>query len=349
MVFQQMTDRFLESQKNSGLLNDASIPIYKHKLDVFREYLSDKHGINTKESLEDYLRQITIDEVLSSMEYYVKSRDITGAESARLYISVMREYLRYINKKENIKNTLVESFAYDADYEDSFSYILGKRIEKLKLKESKNIGHINFSDFERLVKECDRIIDEASPDNIFKPNKPNAKYYSEYRYFTSALIVKLILFSGVKFHVIPTIKNEDINFNHNTIKINEYIVHLPIKLSDQFKKYKEIKEHISSKTDVFFIEYNGEVFKRNGDVGHILKIAIGETSKSNNSSTIKMSKFAIINMIRKGINEYTIKQLTGYKDNVISYCQEIVDKERLESRNRYLDTKLRSIKTFDAL
>uniref|UniRef100_UPI0030F4A1A6 hypothetical protein n=1 Tax=Priestia megaterium TaxID=1404 RepID=UPI0030F4A1A6 len=318
--------------------------------DVFKEYLLKKCNINnTKDSLESYLSELTISTVLLSMEYYVETRSIKGAESARLYISVMREFLKYINKKEDIKNTLIESFSYDADYEDSFSYMVRKKIEELGLKESESLGHINFSSFEKLVEECNTIIDKASTESVFKLHKPNAKYYSEYRYFTSALIVKLILFSGVKFQVIPTIKNQDLNFDHNTIKINNYIIHLPTKLSDQFKKYKEIKQKISPNTDSFFIEYNGEAFIRNGDVGNILKIATGKSDKKGSTSTISMSKFAIINMIRKGINQYTIKKFTGYKDKVILDCQEIVDKERLESKNRYLDTKLRGIKTFDIL
>lgn len=350
MFFQKITDRFLENQKSSGLLTDSSIQIYKLKLDVFKEYLLRERKISdTQESLEDYLSKIDIDEVLLSMKYYVNARSIKGAESVRLYISVMREYLRYIHKKESIKNSLVESFSYDADYEDSFSYVIRKNIEELGLKESENLGHISFSSFEKLVKECDKIIDEASPETVFKLHNPNAKYYSEYRYFVSAVIVKLILFSGIKFQVIPTIKNEDLNFDHNTIKINDYIIHLPGKLSDQFKKYKEIKQEISHKTDSFFIEYNGQAFVRNGDVGNILKMAVGKPNKKGSSSTISMSKFAIINMIRKGINQHTIKKFTGYKDKVILDCQVIVDEERLESKNRYLDTNLRAIKTFDLL
>ena len=54
-------------------------------------------------------------------------------------------------------------------------------------------------------------------------------------------------------------------------------------------------------------------------------------------------------MIRRGINQSVIIDFTGNQEDIYRNCQNEVNEEKLESRNRYLDSKLRGIESFDIL
>jgi hypothetical protein len=67
------------------------------------------------------------------------------------------------------------------------------------------------------------------------------------------------------------------------------------------------------------------------------------------NDVIGLSKNVIIRMIYEGINQSLIQEFTGYKSDVYKYCQSKVNFDKAIYRNRYLDSKLRSIESFDIL
>jgi hypothetical protein len=60
-------------------------------------------------------------------------------------------------------------------------------------------------------------------------------------------------------------------------------------------------------------------------------------------------KYGIIQMIKRGINQSVIIEFTGNQDDIYRDCQNEVNEEKFEARNRYLDSKLRGIDSFDIL
>ncbi|MED4297368.1 hypothetical protein P4678_22295 [Priestia megaterium] len=342
MSFEETVDRFLKRQKEGEYLSDASIIRYRHKLNIFNEYLTIKCKV-TEDTFETYLRGILADHILNSLDFYIETRDIKCEDTARSYISAIKEYFRYINKEENLKNNLVESFSYDQDFEGSFSYVFENKIKQLRatkiLEYPKQVSPIDENEFERLRIHCDKTIREAKINNIFKEG---AVYRGPYNRLISALIVKLMLFSGIKFESVSSIKISDLNLKYNTIKINGYITHLPNNLSDQLRKYKEFRDRIKTNSEILFVKFNGDPIPNTSDIGKFVE------DKMKNQSTMSIGKFVILNMIRKGINQSVIQQFTGYGISIFTSCQEIVNEEKPD-KDRYLDSKLRDIYTFDIL
>jgi len=339
MNFETTVDRFLQNQK----IGERSMIRYRHKLNIFNDYLTIKCKVG-EDTLETYLRGIRADHILNSLDFYIQTKDIKCEDTARSYISTIREYFRYINREENLKNNLVESFSYNQDSQGSFSQIVETKIKELRVKKilkyPRQKPHIEDTQFNILYKDCDEIMNRTKIEDIFKAG---ATYNGNYTNFIAALITKLILFTGIKFKCISTIKESDLNLSYNTITINDHTIHLPQNLSDQLRKYKEFRDKIESDSTALLIEFNGEPVTDNNDVANLIKRNI------DTHSTISIGKFAIINMIKKGINQSIIQRFTGYGIDVYTYCQEVVNEEKTEDKNRYLDSKIRNIYTFDIL
>lgn len=65
--------------------------------------------------------------------------------------------------------------------------------------------------------------------------------------------------------------------------------------------------------------------------------------------TLGIRKFVLTEMIRNGINQSFIMKLTGVGVKIFEDCQNIVNAERNIEANRYIDSKMRDMITFDYL
>lgn len=144
------------------------------------------------------------------------------------------------------------------------------------------------------------------------------------------------------------IKFENVNKIHNTICINSYIIHLPNKLSEQLDYYINIREKVQNdkikSTDTLFIGADGNILSsKTALISSTLREFMGRGDLTG------IIKFAVIQMISKGVNQSILQDFTKVGGNIYKYCQEKVNEDKSLSSSRYLDSKLRSLETFDML
>lgn len=196
---------------------------------------------------------------------------------------------------------------------------------------------IDYDEAKMILEECDKNIENLDVEKIL-----NAQH-GVYSNYISSLIVKLVLAYGLKNDTIRKMEITDYDENLNCIIINGYKVHLPDGLAMQMKKYKEIRKRFLEKYGIkskrLFFD-NNDVDKKldNTKMFTVLKKVIG------NVQAEEVAKYAIVQLLQNGVPDYIISDFTGYKKDIMEYCQNIIDKNSgmnlLENQCKILDAAL---------
>ncbi len=315
---------------------------YRKDLIVFGKFLNEEKKINS-EALEYFLQGLRTDGLIESLDFYIRESDLTSIDTARRYSSCIREFFRYILHKNIIENNQLSIQLGAPSYDEkSYTYKMNTYISKDKrLKETDGFIAINEEDVKYLINECEITL---SSDEVFNKSFESQKYYNKFR---SAIILKLILLTGIRYEVLTEIKKKDLNLKHDLITINNMTMHLPMNLSEQIYKYEKINNTIDSKNterEMLFIEYKkNSISSVTSTTASFLKGILGRGDLNG------VIKYTIIEMIKKGINESIIRKFTGVGERMYNDCQEYVNKMYNIKADRYLDSKIRSMEIFDLL
>lgn len=338
MKFIETIDKYLDEKVSCN-----SYDIYKGKIYVFYKYLVKEKGINDN-SYSSYLCAMKIEEIQDSLNFYIEDNSINTESSAWHYISVIKVYFSFLYDL-GIKNLdLMKSFGLPDTNKDSFQYKIGKQINEDKRLEKKgDKEEITFEEAKILISECEQQIKKIVDENdVLKYNK----YPTKYNDLLYGLIIKLMLLSGVAYRKIRSIEVKDLNNIHNTICINNYTIHLPNSLSEQLSYYMEIRRNVlinnNIKCNNLFINADGSQLSiQTSLLNNKLKKIIGRGDVKG------VIKFAIMEMIKKGINQNVIQSFTEVGSQIYDYCQNKVNEFKTLSASRYLDSKIRSLEIFD--
>ena len=340
----------------TGVLDGMYFP----KINAFQSYISER--IHDNNQWLYILDKLTSKDIEESMEYYIdESRKSTNPNNHIKRRSVLDnyrtsiyEYFKFLSSNGVKNKSLITTFDLWEEDPDAFIKVMQRVAKKKGLIDSiKSVEPISEDDFTTLMDTCDKFMNKLQNIN------PVQNEYN-YKRYVRALIVKLMLFVGIKCEVLPSIKLGDFDASHNTISINGFCVHLPNKLRDQLYIYTKFREEIFkncrtqsySVLDNLFINIDGSMgspgskndISSNQFITGFLKYYIDR------SDVIGVSKNVIIKMIEEGINQSVIQNFTGYKSEVYEFCQRKVNSEKSNyDKNRYLDSKLRSIGSFDLL
>lgn len=330
--FKEAIEMFLKYNTSEGYDKDVA---------VFRQYLN---CIRIQEEKAiTFLQGIRTKEIINSLDYYINKNGVSSIETALRYISCIKEFLSYLIDKEIIINSeLTKEFGLPTYSEKSFRNIVNKYIDKDKrLKERKDFVAFSEVEIQSLIKDCDDTLKDSI--NIEKACD-SKKYFNRVR---AAIIIKLIIFCGIRYEHLHRLSFNSIDLVHNTISINGFIIHIPHNLRDQFVIYEEIINDIGSSNSerkFLFVNYNGsKMSDKTNTISDHLRNYTGRRDVNG------LIKYTVINMILKGVNESVIKKFTGIASSMYKPCQEEVNKKLSMNTNRYLDSKLRSIHTFDIL
>lgn len=332
-LLEESVERFLEEKRIDG---------YKNDVNIFLTFLEVDKKVNS-DTVQYFLQGFRTSGVIESLDYYINDRNLTSVSTAQRYASCIREFLRFLIYKENIPNQELGielgAPAYD---ENSYTKRVNTFISQEKrLKETDSFVAIDTKDLKNLIFECNLTLN--SPE-VFEKAITTSKYYNKYR---SALILKLILLTGIKYEVLKSIKNADLNLKHDLITINGFTIHLPPILSEQFEIYQEINQKINpvnSNRENLFIEHNMNLISdKTATTSSFLNDILGRRDLSG------LVKYTIIEMIKKGLNESIIKKFTGVGSKIYTECQDYVNSIYDIKADRYLDSKIRSIDIFDYL
>lgn len=345
MNFQDIKIDFLNNI-NEGEFYDSSQVTYSRKLDVFYEYLTNNFDINNHNH-DEIISSLEEQDILDSIDYYVRENNIKFKITVENYRTVIKEYFDFISKKYNLNNVYFDSTKlYSLFIEKS-----NDKIKNLGLKKSKQKAPITQTLCHEIINYCDENIEKFDIASISSELTKKSNKYKEFNLFLSAFITKLVILTGVKNNVLNKIKISDYDVKLNTIIINNFKIHLPNNLGLQMEKYilarNEITK-INGECNAFFIDKNGKSINTNYTVAfYISKELI------NNNSGESLAKYTIIEFIKKGININLLKEFTGFGELTFMHCQEILNEEKnkedIIAKNRYIDSKIRSIEIYDKL
>ncbi|GAA0358778.1 hypothetical protein [Bacillus horti] len=339
-----LIERFLNHQEIEGFVKGKSQTTYERKLEIFRMYIEERMNVS-KEGVLVYLNGMGIEDIKKSMLYYIDLIGIKHEDTMRLYVSVVREFMRYLYKYKYIQNPiLINSIGLTKKDENSFNFVIDKYIfellESKQLKFSLSKTPISAKEFFELLQACDNTINTTDHSILYG----KGKYYGDYTNFVAALMTKFIMFTGIKVSIIYSIKSKDYIMELNKIRINNYWIRLPDNYALQLKKYHSIVGNLLSEDGNLFVNYDGSSIDNNNSIGAFIKNSLVE---SKSFSTSRVSKYAIIELMKVGISSQIIKEFTGNKDTIIRYCSDKVDEEMLDIKNRLIDSKIRSLDFID--
>ncbi len=349
MTFQEEIQGYL----NHGNFTRRSQERYKYLLEVYYNFLFENERLNDK-NVFTYLNGVTYKEILASLDYYIKNYNVKAEDTCLLYISVLKEFLKYLTKTEAIKNnSIIFSFGLADSDEQSFNYHGSKYINKLiteeVIKESKEGAPFN--------EEQIACVNEYCNDNLL-PLQLNKKQNKEniHNRYVKSLIIKLVILTGISVSDrIYQLKIKDINMNSGHLLIEGYRVYLPFNLRNQFSYYlSEIYNgNINDLDSYLFLNYNRECLKQPNIVGGLMNNVLSRMEIRplglKPSSTICLAKYAIIQLIDLGIDRDTIISFTGYGDTVISSCKIYADADIEIENKRIITNALKTSPLFDVL
>ena len=179
------------------------------------------------------------------------------------------------------KNDYFQDSIKNQDLKHAFE----RKIKELYLRDSDTQEPIGREMAEKILEECDKLIDGIDIEIILRKEKG---VYSNY---ISSLIVKLVLAYGLKNAAIRKLRIKDYNDQLNDLIINNYRVRLPDGLAMQMKKYQEIRKKFLGKYEIkserlFFDDYDVDKELYNTKMFIVLKKVMG-----NMQATIQCAVF----------------------------------------------------------
>lgn len=326
-------------------LNDKNIN-YKPALDSFQKFLNEKN-IYT-ETVKTYFQGIRSNQLVDSLNYFINSNNITSFSRCNTYASCLKEYFIYIISKDYVKNDeLMTEFSLKTYDEKSYRYKINNFIaNKECIKNSSGFESFNDQDIYDLIEDCNNTMNDL--DILKKADKMKINFNK----YTSALGLKLILLTGIKYLTLTNIRVSDLDLKHCSITINGLTIHLPNDLSDQFNEYVSIRSRLinNKNNDFLFIKFDGDKISK--QTSTISSFMAGLTGRRDLNGLIQ---YTITNMIKQGINQSIIIKFTGIggktsqKQSIYDYCQNRVNEQLDVNSSRYLDSNIRAIKIFDIL
>lgn len=346
MDFQALIQSYLHYCFAQNRLAKRSLKRYEYLLSVFQDFLIIENQINSG-TLVSYLNGITPEEIFRSLRYYIDrsrfdgSKTVKSEDTARLYVSVVREFFRYQNMTDVIQSsTLIQSFGLHDDDTHSFAFKYNEELEQLykigKIVERNNDSIPTEKEIADILECCNQNL-SLSEINRLKDKK------AAHNRFVKALATKLILLTGAK--VTPTIKSikvADLDLSNGTINLGNYKVHLPFMLRLQFTDYMKICLSKSEEEPLFRLISKSETFEPNDIVTFFAyRVQI--------SSIKSLAKYTILEMIDAGLDKDTILEFTGYGQDVYKSCKEISDLDAIETRSQHIDHAIKCLPLFDVL
>jgi len=332
LIFDEIASLFIKEKR---------VDSYNEDLRILSKYLIQK-GITDK-TCKQFLQGMRTETIIESLDDYIEDSNIRSQARAYKYFSCIKEFFLWLTSEDIIENrSLVQEFGYTTSSHKSYQYKVNKFIDNHPiLKKGKTYEPRGFKEIEDLIEYCDRKVldDEAT----IRRALDTPKYFNKYR---SALIIKLMILTGIKYEVIYSLMADCLDIKHNSIEINSFKIRLPYRLMDQFLRYEEILSKLGTdkKDRKLFVDINGkEISNKVGATHNFLKDATG------NGDFNSLIKFTIIEMIKKGINESIIMEFTGVGATMYGECQNAVNSEYKLNQSRYLDSRIRRLEVYDLL
>lgn len=323
----------------SEFFKEIKTETYRSRIKAFKEFIIVKKKINDG-TYATYFKAMGTEEVLQSLDYYIRSNNIKKQSVAKHYGEMMKKFFHFLRTK-GIENKEI-FMCLGRKGKDSFDSIIQNYVANdERLKKSESNEEYEDDEIIILIENANNIIENSllHKDDLFSGKK---KY--SFKMYMAAIGVKLIVFSGTSFNNLSKIELKDFDIESKTIKISGFELHLPVDLYLQLKDYIQIRSTINTQSTYLFVKSDGKNLKGVSDLE--AGLILGDGEKGNVTGIIKN---VIIKMIKANIRLYLIMKLTDSGMTNINYCIDVVNQEQNVEDNIYLDRKIRSFDTFTLL
>lgn len=320
---------------NEGPYYDSSKVTYERKVNVFIEFLTYKLKINDQNFV---LVMSGLDDIyiLDSVKYYVETYNIRFKTTVDHFLIVIRRLFIYLNKELNIKNETFDSQKKFNNLKES----LDELSKEMKLDQKKQKYPISDTNFCKLAYHCNEQIKTYDVSLIdVEALTYDSAWSTPYKEYTSALITKLVMLTGVKNNVISTLKAEDFNPKESTLVMNGYIVELPDKLNYELNEYMSLRSKFKTPhTELFLTNYGEPCGSKYQDMFCCVNDIL------NNHVVESVAKYTIVELIRLDTNIHILKEFTGFGFDTIQHCLELANEMlNIEEKNSHIRNKLCSM------
>ena len=273
------------------------------------------------------------------MKYYVDNQIIKKKEPARKFVIAVGQLMEYLFEADSklINETLRKQLGAPANRVDSYKRICNDFIESSSLEEKESLDALSPEAVKVLNDKCNEAIDKYISTDMFER--------IAFKNAVSALCIKLILCTGITYNVARTIKISDFDVNSGILTINGYKVNLPLNLLSQLKRYITVikKQEFESTPEYLFFGIDGSQWGKattSSGIPNFLKNQLSQDDLDDeiNSGLTHLVKYAITQLILRGVNDAVISDLTGASHGIIETCHDPNQKE--EDWYSYLNSKL---------
>lgn len=324
-------------------LTEAQSNQYIPKLrDYFIPYvLENKQDVTNIESL--FKHELTRNDIIKSVKFYITRNENVRSKGAidDFLISLNQLFEVEINEKyfnQNLIN-LRPFMQLNSEIENELVN------EGIKLKEKEPFPAISDNQFKHLIE-------------IYKNDIVNKMTGLQCR-----IIVKMLLLYGFKLERIFALKVSDFIVEKRLLKVtyreNPYRfinLELPFSLFSDMTEHSKLRKDIGGCDSLFVTTTGKEIshaylkdYLNNAKQDYYVDNPHEDTGEINPFTPTGLAKYAVIRMILNGMNQSIIMDLTGFENDVFEYCQEHVNNIKAISKDRYINSKIRSIDTFDII
>lgn len=322
--------------------NEDNRNVYSPRINSFATFLKTEKNVTDKNYVE-YLSALKMDIILQSLKYFIEHNSINKKSVAYFYGRTLKLYFQYLNDNGIENENLKQIFSYSKKHPQLYENQIKKYIEEVSdLQNVETKDAIDFEELKILIAEIDEQIEEClkNPDVMTCV----ASRLNPFNSLTHLLALKLIIFIGIDYAGLRALPSSCLDCKKIKITINTYTLHMPDKLGEQLIAYEDIKARRGICGDRFFVLSNGNMIDAlTSDVSYIIEQAIGR------GDITGIRKYVITEMIRNGVNQSFIMKLTQAGKTLFEDCQNTVNEERHIEANRYIDSKMRNMITFDYL
>ena len=306
------------------------VALYASFIEYIREEYSE-YGYPVEEFLNhDFSRK---DIIKSCIRYIENSTKVNSVAAIDKYLNAMTKLYEECIKKQGYNNRNLFAIL-------PFGSLKSEVKEKLKdieLKEKQPIKPISVDDAENLICSLREL---NKRDNIIAQR--------------NRIIIKLILLYGFKLERLKYMIVKDVNINQHTLNIeNDTYGGISIKIELPYNLVLELESYINELEKETDYSANQYLFlSRNKKV---IDSSIMDNEKFKGITLTGVAKYAIINMIKEGINKVNIKLITGMQDNIVDDCercfleQQFHEKANTVILNREINKKIRGIEMYDKI
>jgi integrase len=260
---------------------------------------------------KEFLQGVRTDTLIKALEDYIISRGVNTNSAAQTFSYAIQEYFNFLFSIGLQNNELEHELGRPASNDRSYRSRINTFIsDHPQLMDSEGFNEFTYDQIKKLVYECDRTFEGEDSETALTTQ-------IHFNKFRSALILKLIVMTGIRYEVIPTLKKTDLNLGHCRITINGFEFMLPKKVYDQFVFYERLLERMSiADRTALFIESNKKtISKVTSTTSNFLKKL---TSRGDINGGV--GKYAIIKLLEAGMPESAIKEITQAGPTVINEC-----------------------------